>query len=211
MDRILRVKVMDKTLNQDFCKAVAGQVHIKVINRDGEIEEVHKNNTVVIAGRNAMFQKLTGVTYTIKDEANHNVTDARGYTLNFFCIGSGGAPSSNPFNPVSPSQNDTKLSSYIFIGNHNSLITSDKIHKVVDSKKFLSSTSMLVTFTVDFSEANPNQYGNGSSVFINEAGLSLGNTTSSNASSFILFTRTTFSTIEKTPDRKLEFEWYLYF
>jgi len=209
--KVIPVKLYDKTLNKERLKSVAGEVSIKVINKNGEIEDIQKQNTVVIVGRNAMFQKLTDVIHTITDENGNNVTDARPYILNFFCIGSGGAPSSDPFNPVSPNQSDTKLASYIYIGDPSTSITNDKTHKLVDSKTFTNDTTMLVTFTIDFSEANPNEFGNGNAVFINEAGLSLGNVADSSADSFILFTRATFSTIEKTPDRKLEFEWYLYF
>jgi len=188
-----KIKIFDRQLNKEKLKSVAGQVHVKVYDRDGKIIDQQKQNTVVIVGRNAMFQRLLNVAHTVTNTAGNAVSDARGYTLNFFAIGSGGAPASDPFNPVNPSQTDTRLASYIYISDPNSVVASDKIHKLVDSKSFVNNTTALVTFTVDYDEANPNQAGNGDAVYINEAELSLSNVANSSATSFIMFTRATFS------------------
>ena len=209
---VRKVKIFDRQLNKDKMKSLAGEVHIKVIDKDGNIIDTKKQNTVVIAGRNAMMQKMTGITYTIQDDAGNNITDAKDYVLNFFAVGSGGAPTSDPFNPTSPNQNDYKLANYVYISDPNEHVANDKIHKLIDSKTFKNSTTLLVAFTLDFNEANPKQAGNGDRVFINEAGLFLTTTTdTTSVDSFIMLTRATFSTVEKTPDRKLEFEWFIYF
>jgi len=209
---VKKIKIFDGHIKKDKFKTVRGEVTVKVIDKNGNIVDQQRSNTVVIYGRNAMFQRLTNVTYTVKNTAGQNINDARGYMLGFFAIGSGGASQSDPFNPTAPSQNDYKLKQYIYIGAASSTIAKDKIHKVVDHKQFASATEMVVTFTVDFTEANPGQNGNPDRVYVNEASLDLANNLSaSNATSFIMFTRATFSTIEKTPDRKLEFEWHLYF
>ena len=209
---VRKIKILDRQLNKDKMKSLAGEVHIKVVDKNGNIIDTKKQNTVVIAGRNAMMQRLTDVTYTIQDDAGNNITDARNYTLNFFAVGSGGAPSSDPFNPVSPNQSDYKLTNYVYISDPNEHVANDGIHKLVDSKTFKNPTTLLVAFTLDFSEANPKQAGNGDRVFINEAALFLTTTTdTSTVNSFIMLTRATFSTVEKTPDRKLEFEWFIYF
>lgn len=206
----MKIKLFDGTVQKD--KLIAGEVTVKAIDKNGNIVDEKRSNTVVIVGRNTMFQKLTDVTHSVKLESGETINDARGFTLEFFAIGSGGAPAANPLNPVAPSQNDTQLQHYIYIGPDGDKIASDKIHKKLDSKVFASDTEFVVTFSVDYGEANPNSYGNGDTVLINEACLSLANSPDpGDVSQFIMLCRATFSSIEKFPERRLEFEWHLYF
>ena len=210
MKSIKKIGIFDAKTTKD--KFVAGEVSLKVIDKNGNIIERHKSNTVVVNGRNTMMQKLTDVPHSVKLESGQSINDARAYILHYFALGSGGAPQSDPFNPVQPTENDYRLSKYIYISDPNSYVANDKIHKVVDGKAFKTLTHLVISFTLDFDEGNPGQAGNGDRVFINEACLSLGNTTNaSQVSRFIMFTRATFSTVEKNPDRKFIFEWHLYF
>jgi len=210
MKSIRKISIFESKKTKD--KLIAGEVSLKVIDRNGNIIERHKSNTVVVNGRNTMMQKLSNIARGVKLENGQTINDARSFILHYFALGSGGAPQSNPFNPTQPSENDYRLSKYIYISDPNSHVAHDKIHKVVDGKAFASLTQLVVSFTLDFNEGNPGQAGNGNRVFINEACLSLGNTTNvSQVSRFIMFTRATFSTVEKNPDRKFIFEWHLYF
>lgn len=174
-------------------------------------QKVGKNNLIVYQGREWLLARMF-------DKENENINAGVDESIYWIGFGDGGAPEEDPFNPTSPSQEDSSLGSDIRIsedvsgyadyrespniGYYKKRITEDVDYQQDD----LSGDSYVIaeiTITIGTDEANDE--------IINEAGLFTATSNSSGHDGpFHLFSRITFPSISKDDTRQIMFIWYVY-
>lgn len=185
-----------------------GYVKIYEVTDDGNKQLVGKSNLVVNFGREWLLSRA----FNIK---NQNITQNNEEFICWLGLGTGGAVSGDPFDPISPTNLDTGLVSECPVSatdiNCGDFRSSNYYKLPFDSLTFTqdpdNNNSYLIMEIVTTIGAN---YANGYS--INEAGLFTNLTSAGGAvSPFSLYSRVTFPTIMKTSSRQIVFVWYIYF
>jgi len=188
-----------------------GYVEIYDVNENGEQQLVGKHNLVVYQGREWIAERIFAVN-------NTNISSDPAWWINWFGIGSGGAPVGDPLTPTSPISTNTDLDTPLPIN------PTDTNLADFDGSDYYKHPFDSIVYEQD--AANSNKYliakitttigtddGNGSgSQNINEAGLFMSSSDSGGHSGpFMIFSRVTFPTIVKDITRQLMFIWYIYF
>jgi len=194
-----------------------GEVHVFEIDENGKRKLVEKSNLVVYNGREILAQMLVRQ----NNSSSLNATNAKDHFLSWFGLGSGGVLPADPLDPVPPTLTNTSLSTNVMINATDSSNADyhvlggdypdtgyykhpfDQIEFERDRLNDDKWLTLKVTVTIGVDDANDSQISEaGLFTAISDAGGSSGN--------FYLFARVTFSSIVKTPDRRLVFVWYLY-
>jgi len=72
--KTFKVKIFEgRKIKDKLTSPVKGEVKIRIVDKNGNIIDNQKTNTVVIVGRNTMFQRLTDIQFTVKDETENEV------------------------------------------------------------------------------------------------------------------------------------------
>jgi len=169
---------------------------------------IGKHNLVVYLGREWLAVRALAT-------ANGNITPQHNEFINWFGLGDGGTLPGDPFDPVSPTNEDTELDNEIGINAtdatcadfHDGYYYKHPFDGVTYEQDPENSNSWLlarVLITIGSQDANGHQ--------ISEAGLyTSANDSGGYAGPFHMFSRVTFPTIVKNASRQLIFVWYLYF
>jgi len=167
-----------------------------------------KHNLVVYLGREWLAVRAMKV-------ANGNISPTYNDWINWFGVGVGGTLPGDPFDPVSPTNEDTELDDPVGINAtdatcadfHDGMFYKHPFDNVTYEQDAENSNSWLlsrIVVTLGSDDANGQQ--------LSEAGLYTSASDSGGYSGpFHLFSRVTFPTIVKNPSRQLIFVWYLYF
>lgn len=151
-----------------------GNVKIKIIDKSTNevIEELENHNLIVKKGRSELIKILTG-------QSTKKITK--------IAIGSGGAPSSTPFAPTPPTDNDAGLA------------TAVKLQNINNTQIDLNATNPKMIFTAIFDSAYVNS-------LVNECGLFFDDGAT-------MFARHTFKTVplDDSSNFTLEITWTIEF
>ena len=178
--------------------------YVEIFDKETGENLVKKQNLIVYDSREVILQRML----------NYNRvtgTNDRNLFVSWLSVGTGGALTTDPLNPVAPKLNDTGLYEEIVLDSNNNTYTDSGKKKPFD------------TIEIQQDNANDNRYlvgkitttllrteGNGHD--LSEAALWLTNTTDPNSVTDVkLFSRVTFSTIRKDSNRELILVWYLFF
>lgn len=184
-----------------------GFVEIYETLPDGKLKLIGKNNLVVYVGREWVASRIFNL-------ENTNISPDEDEWINWFGVGSGGAPAGDPLNPTTPISTDTGLSTEVPFNSSGAtyadLRGSDYYKHPFDIIEFQQDPSndntwliAKVTTTVDTDDCNGYN--------LNEAGLFTSSSTApAYGGPFNLFSKVTFPTIVKDATRQLVFMWYLY-
>ena len=210
------VKIKDsfgKKRNKNF--KPQNRVIIHAINADGKVEFLQESkNLVVYSGREWVAERLFNTD-------NISVSSDPGDAIYWFGVGYGGA-SEDPLTPIPPTNSDTELGDETPISDNGAETDYSDWHDKggtdywfkhpFDSVEFEQDVNndneyliVKVTTTIDTDECNFEDYND-----LSEAGLFASDTDDDSATRWTLFARVTFSTIEKTESRSLQFTWYIY-
>ena len=101
-----------KIFNDSLFKKTAQRISGLVVVKDAATGEIllTKKNLVVRSGRETSLRKIFNIPDTINSESESMLKDK---SVLLFGLGTGGAPSSDPFSPFAPSPADTELNSPI--------------------------------------------------------------------------------------------------
>jgi hypothetical protein len=205
-----------ETLSETY-PYLKGHVFTIKETRSGErtiLDDDH--NHIVLTGRRWLMQRALGADFDL------NIRQSS-WTLNWFGLGKGGAPSATPFTPLDTPDQATDLTSPIKIYNGATYTgfsyaddgykkTYDKIGDVQAEMKFdMANAEVLMLFhlKVEFDDCPYSMPDLGCS--ISELGLYASPNALSTCSEFVMFSRYTRPTIYKTHDDKYTFLWYIYF
>ena len=185
-----------------------GYVEIYEATEDNKKQLIGKHNLVVYLGREWLAVRATKV-------ANGNIDPTINEFISWFGVGVGGTLPGDPFDPISPTNEDTELDDAVGINAtdatcadfHDGYYFKHPLDNVTFEQDPENSNSWLlarIVITLGSDDANGNQ--------LSEAGLYTSESTSGGyAGPFHLFSRVTFPTIVKNTNRQLIFVWYLYF
>jgi len=165
---------------------------------------IDKSNLIVYKGRNWLLQRAL------------NTPQIAGSTdptlwINWLSVGTGGATTTSPFVPIDPQLTDTELANEIVINATDPTLTDGGRKHPFDNITFEQDPDndnqyLIATINTTLGYDDANGY------YLNEAGLVISDSNQPTvASTFELFARCTFSTIEKTNLRELLFVWQLFF
>jgi len=189
-------------------KTPQGFVEIYEATDDDKMKLLGKHNLVVYLGREWLAVRATKT-------ANGNITPTHDEFISWFGVGVGGTLPGDPFDPVSPTNEDTDLDDAVGINAtdatcadfHDGYYYKHPFDNITFEQDPENSNSWLlarVVITLGSLDANGNQ--------LSEAGLFTSPSSSGGSSGpFHLFSRVTFPTIVKNTNRQLIFVWYLYF
>jgi len=167
-----------------------------------------KHNLVVYLGREWLAVRATKT-------ANGNITPTFDEFISWFGVGVGGTLPGDPFDPISPTNEDTDLDTAVGINAtdatcadyHDGYYYKHPFDNITFEQDPENSNSWLlarIVITLGSQDANGNQ--------LSEAGLFTSESSNGGYSGpFHLFSRVTFPTIVKNANRQLIFVWYLYF
>ena len=186
-----------------------GVVNIFEVEEDGTKKLIEKSNLVLYQGREVVASSMFGV-------QNPFITATPNEQISWFGLGTGGAPSGSPFDPIPPNSTDTDLNSAIMINatdstcaGYSSILSGYTKHpfdSVIYQPDPANNNAYLivqVVTTIGLDDAVGQQ--------INEAGLyAAASAAGGYAGAFHLFAKVTFPTIYKSNTRELLFVWYLY-
>ncbi|OQB41032.1 MAG: hypothetical protein BWY04_01061 [candidate division CPR1 bacterium ADurb.Bin160] len=187
----------------------AGFVEIYETNNETEIKKLlGKHNLVVYQGREQIGQRLLGI-------KNPNIPQEVNEFVCWFGLGSGGVTESNPFDPISPTNQDLDLNEPVMINETDPLCGDfqvdgyykhpfDSVETEQDHENDEKYLIWKIIVTVDVDDANDN--------IISEAGLyTASNSSGGYDGNFHLYARVTFPALVKTSLRSFIFVWYLFF
>jgi len=166
-------------------------------------ELLHKQNTIVYAGREIFAQKLFG-----KDRiAGSNESNL---FISWMSIGSGGASSSDPNLPLTVLKTDVSLNNELVISTTDPATADNGKKKKFDSLNYIQDINndnknliVKASMTIGRNQNNGDP--------INEAGLWFADSDNpSTVTTFVLASRLTFPTTTKNDIIELIFEWYYY-
>lgn len=167
-----------------------------------------KHNLVVYLGREWLAVRATRT-------PNGNITPTYNEFISWFGVGVGGTLPGDPFDPVSPTNEDTDLDTAVGINAtdatcadyHDGYYWKKNLGEITFEQDPENSNSWLlvrIVVTLNSFDANGQQ--------LSEAGLYTSESTNGGfAGPFHMFSRVTFPTIVKNENRQLIFVWYLYF
>ena len=168
---------------------------------------VDKDNLVVYTGREWVLSRIFNIN-------NSNITPTKDYAINWISFGSGGAPTSDPFNPTPPESTDTSITEITVDANDSNLYQGKKIPlqktEYSTTLEFQKDSSMdnkylmlVVSCLLNENQANDE--------LINEAALWISNTNvATTANSFTMFSHVTFPTFKKTSNFKYLINWIIH-
>ncbi|MEM3859097.1 MAG: hypothetical protein QW478_06780 [Candidatus Micrarchaeaceae archaeon] len=181
-----------------------GFVEIFTIDKKSNIKKLHsKSNLIVYLGREWLLSRI--INYN-----NPNITPNSYDYISYLGIGIGGAPVTDPLNPIPPSNTDTQLAQQIPIVAGNPAYAGNGYYINFNNVTFLQDNLNLNSYLILrldtlIDETMCNGYN------INEAGLFTSNSNQPTlATEFFLFSRITYPTIAKGPDIAIQIIWYLY-
>jgi len=187
-------------------KFLRGYVDIYTQKRNGTRSYVGRSNLIVYCSREWVLTSIFNLD-------NDNLGLPSGHNQwGVYWISIGNCNPDDPANPPAPQDTDTALVNEHLIGSGSQY--ADNGHKKgFDSVQFLQDSSkdnkyliVQVTTTFEFNEVN-----SGANTPINEAALWISDSNDpSTASNFLMFARTTFPTINKDSNLKLQVLWYIY-
>lgn len=181
----------------------------KELIEDRKIDPVEDDeNLVVYSGREWVASRLFNVN-------NTNITPEEDAYITWFGIGTGGATEGDPFTPLDPQNTDTELIEPVPVSpgntNYGDLRTDGYFKKQLEGVDFdvddsndnawLVAKVTLILEGQDGNVADP----------LSEAGLFIAKEdTAGYNGPYTLFSRVTFSSIQKDSTRQLTFIWYVY-
>lgn len=193
--------------NSNIKRSPKGFVKIYDVDEKGnKTELVAKSNLVVYLGREWLCSRAFNL-------RNSSIDALQNHYLCWFGIGDGGTAESTPLTPISPTNNDLGLDYEVMI---NATDTSCGDYRVSPVEGYYKHPFDSVTFEQD--ENNSNAYiickvtttigsDDANGYNLNEAGLFIGDTTSS---IYTMYAKITFPTLVKSVGRILIFDWYIY-
>jgi len=159
------------------------------------------NNHIVYTGREWLPQRV----FNISREPSSLVNE---WCVCWFGLGTGGATIDDPFNPLEVHLTDNELINPIVIDPDNTSYADggrkapfDDVQIVQDPDEDNRYLLAQIDITITASTGD----------LVNECGLYISDSTTPSASTFILFARYTFSTMELTDDRDILFRWRVWF
>ena len=204
--------VGDKVVNHSdkhmSCRKPQGFVEIYEVKDNSEERKLlGKHNLVVYLGREWLVSRAINLN-------NVNINPTKDSWINWFSVGTGGTLPGDPFDPISPANEDTNLDTIAGISTDatNAQLISGvyykkPFHDIQFEQDHENSDSWLlsrITTILKSTDAIDEQ--------LSEAGLYTSESDIGGYSGpFYLFSRVTFPTIYKTSNRQLIFVWYLYF
>lgn len=199
-----------KIIKRSSARKPEGYVEVYSVDDENNIKQlVGKSNLVVYSGREWLISRAFNI-------QNPHIDSSNAEALYWIGIGSGGCEIANPLIPVPPTNDDSGLNSEVAFTSTPSPLYGDLRMGYGYYKKLIDG----VTFERD--TANNNKYliakvdatigsGDGIGYAINEAGLFTAESGSGGWNGpFHLFARVTFSSIVKTSERRLIFNWYIF-
>jgi hypothetical protein len=163
-----------------------------------------KQNLIVYDGRETILQRALNF-----DRVTGS--NEKDLYVSWLSVGTGGALTTDPLNPIAPNINDSGLSNQIVIDPNNTTYADGGRKKNFDSIEILMDDSndnryLIAKLTTTILRDEANVYD------LNEAALWLSNShLAANATTFKLFSRVTFSTVRKDQNREIVLIWYLFF
>jgi hypothetical protein len=180
-----------------------GMVEIYQIDKSGKKKLHARSNLIVYLGREWLLSRIVNVN-------NTNILPTDNLYLSWLSVGTGGAPATDPLNPIPPSNTDISLANQIVINASNASLADNGNYIGFSDVTFLQDNLNLNSYLImrldvllDETMANGNN--------LNEAGLWISNSNNAvEANQFYLFARNTFPTLVKSPAVSLQFIWYIY-
>jgi len=159
------------------------------------------NNHIVYTGREWLPQRVFNVN---RDPAIH----ANEWSVYWFGLGTGGATMDDPFNPLEVQLTDEELVNPIVIDASNPTYADGGKKAPFDDVQILQDPDennkyLLAQIDITITAATGDK--------VNECGLYISESHEPTATTFVLFARYTFSTVELTDDRDILFRWKVWF